>query len=44
MDAMELDSMVECYADSEVDQFRIDVSDTFYTLMLVLDAIFCVIL
>lgn len=30
MDAMELDSIVECYADSEMDQqFRIDVSDTF---------------
>jgi hypothetical protein len=27
MDAMELDSIVECYADSEMDQFRIDVSD-----------------
>ena len=26
MDAMELDSIVECYADSEMDQFRIDVS------------------
>jgi hypothetical protein len=27
MDAMELDSIVECY-DSEMDQFRIDVSDS----------------
>lgn len=34
MDAMELDSMVECYVDSEMDQFRIDVSDTTFISMI----------
>lgn len=32
MDAMELDSIVECYADSEMDQFRIDVSENSFNI------------
>jgi hypothetical protein len=35
MDAMELDSIVECY-DAEMDQFRIDVSDSSLVIWLMI--------